>query len=213
RFRGPVSLRQALSQSLNIPSIKTLLYLAGLDDSVKTAEDLGITTLKPPFGPAIVLGGWEVKLLDMTSAYGVFASGGLKVEPVAILKIEDRNGNIVFENKKTQKRVLEKNTANLINDILSDNDARTPMFGPRSNMYFENWQVAAKTGTTDNYRDAWIIGYTPSISVGIWVGNNNNEPLEKKQPAATVAGPIFHSFMEKILPGLPNEAFAKPDGL
>lgn len=213
RFRGPVSLRQSLAQSLNIPSIKTLLYLAGLEDSAKTAKDLGITTLKPPFGPAIVLGGWEVKLIDMTSAYGVFASGGLKVEPVAILKIEDRNGNIIFENQKTPKRVLEKNTANLINDILSDNNARTPMFGPRSNLYFENWQVAAKTGTTDNYRDVWIIGYTPSISVGLWAGNNNNEQMERKQPAATVVGPIFHNFMEKILPNLPIESFQKPEGL
>ena len=210
RFRGPVTLRQSLAQSLNIPSIKTLLYLAGLDDSVKTAQDLGITTLTPPFGPAIVLGGWEVKLIDMTSAYGVFASGGLKVDPLAILKIEDKDGNVIFENKKTPKRVLEKNAANLINDILSDNDARAPIFGPRSNMYFENWQVAAKTGTTDNFRDTWIIGYTPSITVGIWAGNNNNEPLEKKQPAATVAGPIFHDFMEKILPLLPQTSFEKP---
>ncbi|OGZ23535.1 MAG: hypothetical protein A3A08_01545, partial [Candidatus Nealsonbacteria bacterium RIFCSPLOWO2_01_FULL_41_9] len=211
KFRGPVTLRQALSQSLNIPAIKTLLYLAGLEDSVKTAQDLGINTLNPPFGPAIVLGGWEVKLLDMTSAYGVFASGGLKVDPVAILKIEDKDGNVIFENKKTPKRVLEKNVANLINDILSDNDTRAPMFGPRSNMYFENWQVAAKTGTTDNFRDTWIIGYTPSISVGIWAGNNNNEPLEKKQPAATVAGPIFHDFMEKVLPLLPQKVFEKPE--
>ena len=211
KFRGPVTLRQALSQSLNIPAIKTLLYLAGLEDSVKTAQDLGINTLNPPFGPAIVLGGWEVKLLDMTSAYGVFASGGLKVDPVAILKIEDKDGNVIFENKKTPKRVLEKNVANLINDILSDNDTRAPMFGSRSNMYFENWQVAAKTGTTDNFRDTWIIGYTPSISVGIWAGNNNNEPLEKKQPAATVAGPIFHDFMEKVLPLLPQKVFEKPE--
>ena len=210
RFRGPVTLRQALSQSLNIPSIKTLLYLAGLEDSIKTAENLGITTLKPPFGPAIVLGGWEVKLLEITSAYGAFATGGLKIEPTAILKIEDRNGNIIFENKKTLKRVLEKNVANLINNILSDNESRAPMFGPRSNLYIENYSVAAKTGTTDNFRDTWIIGYTPSVSVGVWAGNNNNEPLLKKQSAVIVVGPIFHSFMEQILPSLPKEEFEKP---
>lgn len=210
RFRGPVTLRQALSQSLNIPSIKTLLYLAGLGDSVKTAEDLGITTLKPPFGPAIVLGGWEVKLLEMTSAYGAFAAGGQKIKPAAILKIEDRNGNVIFENKKTPKRVLEKNIANLINDILSDNETRAPMFGPRSNLYFENYSVAAKTGTTDNFRDTWIIGYTPFISVGIWAGNNNNKPLSGKQSAVVVVGPIFHSFMEQILPSFPKEEFEKP---
>lgn len=210
RFRGPVTLRQALSQSLNIPSIKTLLYLAGIEDSIKTAENLGITTLKPPFGPAIVLGGWEVKLLEITSAYGAFATGGLKIEPTAILKIEDRNGNIIFENKKTLKRVLEKNVANLINNILSDNESRSPMFGSMSNLYVENYSVAAKTGTTDNFRDTWIIGYTPSVSVGVWAGNNNNEPLLKKQSAVIVVGPIFHSFMEQILPSLPKEEFEKP---
>jgi membrane peptidoglycan carboxypeptidase len=213
KFRGPVTLRQALSQSLNIPSIKTLLYLARLEDSVKTAQDMGITTLNPPFGPAIVLGGWEVKLLDMTSAYGVFASGGLRVEPVAILKIEDKNGNVIFKNQKAPKRVLEKNVANLINDILSDNEARTPMFGSRSNIYFENWQVAAKTGTTDNFKDTWVIGYTPSISVGIWAGNNNNNPLTENRSAITVVGPIFHDFMEKVLPRFPQETFEKPEQL
>jgi len=145
-----------------------------------------------------------VKLLDITSAYGVFAAEGLKVPPVSILKIEDYRGNIIEENKKTQQRVLSSETARMINDILSDNEARTPMFGPRSHLYFENYKVAAKTGTTDDFRDCWTIGYTPSISVGVWIGNSNNESMIRKQPAATVAGPIFHSFLEKVLPGLPN---------
>lgn len=198
KFRGPVTLREALAQSLNVPSVKILLYLAGLEDSVKTVQDLGITTLKPPFGPSIVLGGWEVKLLEMTSAYGVFATEGLRVPPVAILKIEDSKGNIIEENKKTPKRVLEIRVARMINNILSDNDARSPMFGLRSSLYFEGYQVAVKTGTTQNYRDAWTIGYTPSISVGVWVGNNNNAPTFKK-PGVVLAGPIFHNFMEKVL--------------
>lgn len=139
----------------------------------------------------------------MTAAYGVFANDGLKVELSPILKIEDEKGNVIFENKKTPKRVLESQIAQLLTDILSDNEARTPMFGPRSHLYFENHKVAAKTGTTDNFRDCWTMGYTPSISVGVWVGNNNNTPMIKKQPAATVAGPIFHSFLEQALTILP----------
>jgi len=223
-FRGWVNLRQSLSQSLNVPSIKVLFLigseakiekleinnfwglektlLQGLKESIGTAQDLGITTLNKPlssYGPAIVLGGGEVNLLEMTSAYGIFANEGLKVETSAILKIEDRNGNVIFENKKTPKRVLESEATKLINDILSDNEARTPMFGANSHLYFENFKVSAKTGTTDNFRDCWTVGYTPEISVGVWAGNNNNEPMIKKQPAATVAGPLFHQFMETAL--------------
>ncbi|MCX6760776.1 MAG: PBP1A family penicillin-binding protein [Candidatus Nealsonbacteria bacterium] len=211
-FRGPVTIRQALSQSLNVPAVKTLMNLAGLQESIKTAQSMGITTLNPPYGPAIVLGGWEVKLLDMASAYGVFATEGLKVPPVSILKIEDQEGNIVEENKKTPERVLGKEECRLINDILSDNVARTPMFGATSHLYFENYQVAAKTGTTDSFRDCWTIGYAPSVVVGIWVGNNNNEPMIRRQPAATVAGPIFHEIMEKILSKSPEEYFTRPEG-
>ena len=230
KFRGLVTLRQGLAQSLNIPSIKVLFlagtenvietplttnnfigqektFVEGLKNSIGVAKEMGITTLDKPlsfYGPSIVLGGGEVKLLDITSAYGVFAAEGLKVPPVSILKIEDYRGNIIEENKKTQQRVLSSETARMINDILSDNEARTPMFGPRSHLYFENYKVAAKTGTTDDFRDCWTIGYTPSITVGVWIGNSNNESMIRKQPAATVAGPIFHSFLEKVLPGLPN---------
>lgn len=208
-FRGPVTLRQALAQSLNVPSVKVLLNLAGLEDSIKTAQDSGITTLKPPYGPSIVLGGWEVRLLELTSAYGVFAQDGLKTPLVSILKIEDSAGNIIEENKKTKIRILESNVARLINDILSDNEARAPIFGSRSSLYLENYQVAAKTGTTENYRDGWTIGYTPSIVVGVWVGNNDNTPMEK-EPGVVLAGPIFHDLMERILPKYPKENFQLP---
>ena len=208
-FRGPVTLRQGLAQSLNIPSVKVLLYLAGLEDSIKTAQDCGITTLNPPYGPSIVLGGKEVNLLEITSAYGVFANDGLVISPSAILKIEDSAGNIVEENKKTPKRVLESKIAKLINDILSDNEARAPIFGLRSPLYFENEQVAVKTGTTQNYKDGWTIGYTPSLSVGVWVGNNNNAPMSK-EPGVVLAGPIFHEFLEKVLLKYPKESFPKP---
>jgi membrane peptidoglycan carboxypeptidase len=213
KFRGPVTLRQSLAQSLNVPSVKVLDYLAGLDDSIQTAKDFGITTFDKPstfYGLAIVLGGGEVKLLDMVSAYGVFATEGMSVQPVSILKIQDSDGNIIEENKKTARRVLDKEPARLISDILSDNQARTPIFGANSIMYFKDYQVAAKTGTTQDYRDGWIIGYTPSIVVGVWGGNSDNESMWK-EPGVVVAGPIWRAVMDKILPKLPKENFVKPE--
>lgn len=219
KFRGPVTLRQALAQSLNVPSVKVLLELAdspeafrsgGEPDSIKTAKEFGITTLKPPYGPSIVLGGWEVKLLDMVSAYSVFANEGLKVTTSSILKIEDSKGNIIEENKKEPKRVLETGVARLINNILSDNEARAPIFGSKSVLYFENSDVAAKTGTTESFKDGWVIGYTPSAVVGVWVGNNNNTKM-KKEPGIVLAGPIWRAFMEKILLKYPKENFVEPE--
>jgi len=235
KFRGPVTLREGLAQSLNIPSIRVLglagqknisndvptnnnfvgqenIFLDGLKNSIETATKIGIGTLNKPlsfYGPAIVLGGGEVKLLEMVSAYGVFATEGLRVPPVAILKIVDNQGNIIEENKKTPQRVLSINATRLINDVLSDNEARAPMFGPRSLLYFEDCQVAVKTGTTQDYRDGWVIGYTPSIAVGVWVGNNNNSPMAK-EPGVVLAGPIFHNFLEKVLLKYPKENFEKP---
>jgi 1A family penicillin-binding protein len=199
-FRGPVTLRAGLAQSLNVPSVKVLDSLAGFDDSIKTAQELGITTLTNPssYGLSIVLGGAEVKLLDMTSAFGVFATSGLRSPPIAILKIVDNQGKIIEESKNTPKRVLSEEIANLITDILSDNEARAPIFGYSSPMYFENIKVAAKTGTTQNYKDGWIIGYTPSIVAGVWAGNNDGTPI-LKEPGIMVAGPIWRYFMEKIL--------------
>jgi penicillin-binding protein 1A len=210
KFRGPVTLREALAQSLNVPSVKVLLYLAGLEDTVNTAKACGITTLNPPFGPSIVLGGWEVKLIEITSAYGVFAADGVRYPYFGILRIEDSNGRVIEENKPSGIRVLDKNATRLLNDVLSDNEARAPMFGLRSPLYFENYQVAVKTGTSQDYRDAWTIGYTPSLVVGVWVGNNNQEPM-KKLPGVMLAAPIFHDFLEKVLPKFPKENFPKPE--
>ena len=207
-FRGPLTLRSSLAQSINVTSIKTLLNLAGpnIEDSVETAQNMGITTLNPPYGPSLVLGGWEVKLLDITSAYGVFATEGLRIPPVTILKIEDAQGNIIEENKKIQKRVLPTESCRIINDILSDNNARAPMFGYYSSLYFPGYQLAAKTGTTQNYQDAWVVGYTPFMTTGVWVGNNDNTPMQEK-PSVVLAGPIFHKFMEKMLTKYPRQNF------
>ncbi|PIS39250.1 MAG: penicillin-binding protein [Candidatus Nealsonbacteria bacterium CG08_land_8_20_14_0_20_38_20] len=201
-FRGPVTLRQALAQSLNVPSVKVLADLAGIEDSIKTAKDLGITTLtKPPsfYGLPLVLGGGEVNLLEMTSAYGVFATQGLRSPPVFILKIIDPEGNVIEENEKIPQRVLNTEIARLISDILSDNEARAPMFGQRSPLYFDNYQVAVKTGTTQDYKDAWTIGYTPLIVVGVWVGNNDNSPPKAKKPGVYSAGQIWRKFMDDAL--------------
>ncbi|KPJ54777.1 hypothetical protein AMJ47_03460 [Parcubacteria bacterium DG_72] len=211
-FRGEVTLRQALAQSLNVPSVKVLLYLAGLDETLNTARILGLTTLNRPssfYGPAIVLGGGEVKLLEMVSAYGIFATEGLKLSQVSILKIEDSEGNIIEENKKTPKRVLQQEACQILNNILSDNEARAPMFGYNSNLYIPDYQVAAKTGTTNNYRDAWTIGYTPSLVAGVWVGNNDNTKMVQK-PAVTLAGYAWKLFMLEALPKFEKEEFTPP---
>jgi len=211
-FRGPVTLRQALGQSLNVPSVKVLVDLAGIQESINTARKCGITTLKQSasfYGPALVLGGGEARLLDMVSAYGVFAAEGKRYPPISILRIEDSEGNIIEQKKKTPRRVLEQEAVRILNDILSDNEARAPMFGYNSQLYFPDYQVAAKTGTTNNYRDAWTIGYTPSISAGVWVGNNNNTEMAQK-PSITIAGPIWRAFMLEALSKLPKEEFTPP---
>ena len=205
KFRGSITVRESLAQSINVTSIKILRDLAGLgdmnlglEDSVKTAQSLGLTTLKPPYYPSIVLGGKEVKLLEMTSAYGVFANDGLKSDPTVILKIEDAKGGMIEEKKQNPRRVLEEEISKLISDILADNEARAPIFGSRSPLYFEGFKVSVKTGTTDNFRDGWTIGFTPDVVVGVWVGNNDQSPMQK-EPGVVLAGPIFHQFMEKIL--------------
>lgn len=212
-FRGPVTLRKALGCSLNVPSVKVLNSLAGLEKSIDKATEMGITTLNNPsafYGLSLVLGGGEVKLIDMVDAYSVFATGGLKMPTTPILKIINGNNDVIYETNKTPKRVLGSRSAYLINNILSDNDARAPIFGYNSPLYIPDYTVAAKTGTTSDYKDGWIIGYTPSITVGIWAGNNNNKPL-KKEPGVVVAGPIFRSFMGKVLPKYGNEVFPTPN--
>ena len=212
KFRGPLTLRQALAQSINLPSVK-VLYLAGVKETIDLAKKLGITTLKKPFswyGLSLVLGGGEVKLLDLVSAYGTFANRGLKISPLSVIKIEDAGGNIIEENQKTPKRVLAEEPVDWLNDILSDNEARTPMFGPRSPLYIPGHQVAAKTGTTQEYKDAWTIGYSSSIVAGVWAGNNNGEPADEK-PGVVLAGPIWHKFMVEALKKYPGQEFKKPE--
>jgi len=196
KLRGPVTARQALAQSLNIPSVQ-MLYLAGIPETIKTAKALGITTLNDPerYGLSLVLGGGEVKLLDEVAAYGVFANDGVKNQTAPILKVEDKDGQTLEEYKNESDKVLEPQIARLISNILSDNNSRAPVFGQNSALYFADRPVAAKTGTTQGYRDAWTLGYTPSLAVGVWVGNNNNSPMARAGAGIAAAGPLWHDFI------------------
>ena len=209
-FRGPITLRNAIAQSVNVPSVKTL-YLAGLTDSLKTMRDMGITSLNDPdrYGLTLALGGGEVSLLEITGAYSVFANNGNKNQITGILKIEDARGKILEKQSVSPKRVLDKNTALIISDVLSDNNARAPAYGQRSWLYFEDRDVAVKTGTTNDYRDAWSIGYTPNFTLGVWVGNNDNTSMEKKV-AGFIVAPLWNAFFKEALKTLPKEEFEKP---
>lgn len=210
-FKGPITFKEALAQSRNVPSVK-VLYLAGIKDSIQTAADLGITSLTDPnrYGLTLVLGGGEVSLLEMTNAYSVFAAEGIRNPHAGILKIEDSSGNILEEFKPESQRVLDENIARTITDILSDDSARAPVFGSKSYLYIPDYDVAVKTGTTNNFRDAWVIGYSPNFALGVWVGNNDNSPMAYKT-ASIVGAPLWNAYFKEILPDLAKENFTKPE--
>lgn len=210
-FRGPVTLRNALAQSINVPSVK-VLYLAGVEDSIETARSMGITTLSDPlrYGLTLVLGGGEVTLLEMTGAYSVFANDGVRNPVTGIFKVENSKGETLEEFISQPRQAVESNISRQITDILSDNVARTPSFGSQSYLHFPSRDVAAKTGTTNDYRDAWVLGYTPNFALGVWVGNNDNAPMEKKV-AGFIAAPMWNAFFQEALKKLVEEKFIKPD--
>lgn len=206
--RGPVNIRKALAGSLNIPAVKGI-YLAGVDNVLDLAQDLGYTTFsdRDRFGLSLVLGGGEVKMIEHVNAYSAFAREG-EIHPInVILKVEDKDGKVLEEFELETKKVLDPKAARQINDILSDNNARAYAFG------LENWlnlgerPVAAKTGTTNDYRDAWTIGYTPSIVTGVWVGNNDNSEMKRGAAGGIVAAPIWNKYMKQILGDTPIEKF------
>ncbi|MDO8523850.1 MAG: penicillin-binding transpeptidase domain-containing protein, partial [bacterium] len=212
-FRGPMTIRNALAQSINVPAVKAL-YLVGINDALSLARSMGITTLGSPdqYGLTLVLGGGEVSLLDMTSAYGVFANGGVRNPYRSIIRIEDKDGTIIKQYPLQPQRVLDQNIALTITDVLSDNVARTPELGANSPLYFPGYGVAAKTGTTDDYRDAWILGYTPNIAAGAWAGNNDNSSMVKKI-AGFIVAPLWHAFFEYALTKYPNDSFPQAQSL
>lgn len=209
-YRGPMTMRESLAQSINITSVKTL-YLAGIKESIRLAESLGIGSLGSPsqYGLTLVLGGGEVKLLDMVSAYGVFAHEGVRNPYHAILEVKSKTGEVLYEHTPSPTEVLPRNTALLISDVLSDNVARAPAFGQSSFLAYPSRDVAVKTGTTNDYKDAWIIGYTPNVVLGAWAGNNDNTPMEKKV-AGFIVAPMWREYMDTILATLPEESFPEP---
>lgn len=210
KFRGPMTLKDALAQSINVVAVK-LLYLVGIKDALKTASDLGITTLTDPtrYGLSLVIGGGETTLLEMTSAYSVFAAGGVRHPYKEILSVEGPDGTVLekFEDKPYQ--VLNPNITNILSNIMSDEPARIPTFGANSILNVSGREVAVKTGTTNNNKDAWTIGYTPSVVVGVWVGNNDNTPMKKG--GAALAGPIWNKVIGEYLKDKPVEYFDKPE--
>ncbi|MFA6533881.1 MAG: transglycosylase domain-containing protein [Patescibacteria group bacterium] len=211
---GPVTMRQALAGSLNIPAVKTL-YLAGVSNVLDLAEKLGYTTLhdRSRFGLSLVLGGGEVKLLEHTAGYAAFAREGVYHAPVAILKIEDADGKTLYEYKPEENQgteVLPAEPVRSLTSILSDNAARAYIFGEKNYLTLPDRPVAAKTGTTNDYHDAWTLGYTPSVATGVWVGNSDNEAMNRGADGSVVAAPIWNEYMRAITAGQPVEAFNAP---
>lgn len=210
--RGPVAMRQALAGSLNIPAVQTL-YLATIPKVVEQASAIGYTTLKKPdeYGLALALGGAGVQLIEHTAAFGVIAREGVRLPTTAILRIEDANGKVLEQTKPPKgDPVLDKNIARLVANILSDNGARSFIFGSRSPLILPDRPVAAKTGTTNDWRDGWTVGFTPALVTGVWAGNNDNSPMAKGADGVFVAAPIWHAYMQRALAGTPAEKFKTP---
>lgn len=209
-FRGPVSLREALAQSLNIPAVK-LLYLTGINNAITLAQAMGLSTINEPdrYGLSLVLGGGEVTLLEITNAYGVFANNGVYNKQQSILEIKDRDDSTLQKFSPNEKEVLPASVTSLVTSILTDNVARTPSYGAASALYFKERPVAVKTGTTNDYKDVWVIGYTPSIVIGMWAGNNNNTPIDKRT-AGFVLAPVWRKAMLAATENTQVEYFLDP---
>lgn len=234
-FRGDVTIRQALANSLNIPAVKMLEFV-GVKTAIRQARDMGMISLDPNrnYGLSLVLGGGEVQLFEITRAFGVFATEGELVSSHPILLIEDKYGNEVYRyspNRKKEensdkfkyeepyekdliggiisKNVLKDTAAFFINSILSDNETRKDVFGEQNSLQIADRQVAAKTGTTNDFKDAWTIGYTPDLVAGVWVGNNDNSPM-KGLYGSVAAAPIWNGFMRQALSGSSFSEFKRP---
>jgi len=214
-FYGPVTIRKALAGSLNVPGVKTL-YLTGVDNALNLAQRMGYTTLvdKSRYGLSLVLGGGEVKLLEHVAAFGVFAREGERLPTSSILKVEDSSGKILEENNPElfiPQKALEPQITRLITNILSDNQSRAFVFGESNYLILPDRPVAAKTGTTNNFRDAWTVGYTPDLVAGVWVGNSRNETMADKADGSNVAAPIWQEFMKNSLANTPAKEFIPPE--
>ncbi len=210
-FRGPMTFETALAQSINVPAVK-VLYLVGIQNAINLAKSFGLTSLGDPnqYGLTLVLGGGEVRLLDLTGAYAAFADGGVKNTPTGILEVDDAQGNVLQQYTPQPSRVIPENIANDISAMLSDAPARLPEYSLNSPLSFPGYDVAVKTGTTNDTRDAWVVGYTPSIALGVWAGNNDNTPMVKSI-AGFIAAPMWHAAMAYALSKYPKTYFGEAD--
>ncbi len=216
-YRGPMQLRYALANSINVVAVKTLA-LTGIKETLATAYDLGLNSLEPTqatlnrVGLSLTLGGGEVRLLELTGAYCTFMNEGFRVEPIAILKVEDSEGKVLEEiEPKKQKRVISEEQAFIIADILSDNQARSIVFGTNSLLNIPGRTVAVKTGTTNEKRDNWTVGGNSQAVVGVWVGNNDNSPMLKVASGVSGASPIWRKILLEALSGKSDVGFNPPE--
>jgi 1A family penicillin-binding protein len=221
KYHGKVTLKESLASSYNIPAVK-LLNQVGVNTLIDKAEEMGITTWKDRkrFGLSLTLGGGEVFMTDMAKAYGAFANEGYVTDLNPILEIHNYKGDIIYENTCAlegtgcvKKKVLDNKVAYLITNILSDNSARSPAFGPLSTLFIPNQEVAVKTGTTNNMRDNWTFGYTTDRLVSVWVGNNDNQPMSYVASGVTGASAIWNDIMTTILDEKNPHKFAVPTGV
>jgi membrane carboxypeptidase/penicillin-binding protein len=219
KFHGPLQLRFALGSSINIPAVK-LLALVGIKNMLETAYGMGISTLAPTtdnvnrFGLSLTLGGGDVKPLELAAAYTAFANKGFKSDPIAILKVTDSKGKVLFEQKEANKKqVLSPEVAFIISHMLLDNNARLITFGVNSYLNVSGRTIAVKTGTTDDKRDNWTIGWTPNVLVATWVGNNDNSPMGDVASGVTGAAPIWRRIILEALKNKTSEDFVKPDNV
>jgi len=215
-FHGPTQVRFTLGNSYNLPAVK-VLALNGLEDFVAKAKEMGISTFTEPknYGLSITLGGGEVKMIDMATAFSSFANLGIRQDVWAIKKVENQSGKVLFEKEEEEgPRVLSMETAYLVSHILLDNNARSAAFGPSSYLVIKNHpEVSVKTGTTNDLRDNWTIGYTPSRLAAVWVGNNDNTSMSYVASGVTGASPIWNKIMTYALKDQKQEWPLKPEGI
>lgn len=212
-FAGPISVRDALAQSVNVPAVE-MLYLVGEERAIQNAYNFGFTTLTDPsrYGLSVVLGGGAVRLIDEVEAYSALAQDGVRHDQAMVLQVQDSGGNLLETYQDHSTQVADAQSVRLINDVLSDSQARQPLFQASFNQtVFPGYDVALKTGTSNDFHDAWSLGYTPSLVVGVWAGNNDNTAMQKQGSSILAAVPMWSAFMQQALPKMPNETFTQPD--
>jgi membrane peptidoglycan carboxypeptidase len=212
---GPVSMRNALAQSINIPAVQAL-YLTGLRSSIGVMQSVGLTTLDDPdkYGLALILGGGAVHLIDLARAYSVLSQDGILREQSMVLEVRDKNKNILEQYRNQEKQVIDAKYVRVVTDILADINARSGLFHSSLGLtIFPGYEVAMKTGTSNDYRDAWTMGYTPSLVAGVWAGNNDNTQMHQQGSSILAAVPMWSAFMKEALKTQPPQAFIKPEPL